>query len=554
MGATVLFLQNLARQLKLYMPAITKAAFILAIITLTLYQIQYLFQVTPAAPFQEPDNYEYYLFAQIAIRDNSFLISNPYLVYPVVGFFEHPGLLTLPVILHGLIPSVPLYWDFRIIYAIPIFTIYLMLLLITKVVLDNLTINRSYKYVAYTLVILNSLLLQQTEIIEWRGTAFTTAITLIMFYIVCYIYSKKNLQLRIKLIMASSLVGWLFLAWYTWSGWAVTLGVLLLFPAFEIYKRIKGKRLYWFLALLMVITGLAIGGFSQQIDVLIINGLQRISSGGVLGGSLNAIQGINCFNNPIQLGEVGCLTPSVGLYAVVAFIIFFAFIIRVFLANPIFSINRDKYEFFVVGAIFMTFLYLPFAMIYLRLIQLIAPFLAFGFAVGVAALFTRNDVNRVIQVCIIFVVLFASFGAVVLWMQTTDYIIHLNNPPGLIGVADYLNSSVPPNSVVLSFYGYADYLQDVGHVKVYTNTIQEINYTRIIAQNKFYSSYPINCTYLSELSPSPAYIMTSNTLVEFGIFQGVSSYSLVNDSSRQSFCNYTQIYQNQGFYLFQKDS
>ncbi|MEM4065222.1 MAG: hypothetical protein QW582_03335, partial [Candidatus Micrarchaeaceae archaeon] len=77
-------------------------------------QIYYI-AVSPASnPFLEPDDFEYYLFAQLVLSSHNISISNPYLVFPTIGFFEHPGLELMPVLLHEAIPVVPLIWDFRI--------------------------------------------------------------------------------------------------------------------------------------------------------------------------------------------------------------------------------------------------------------------------------------------------------------------------------------------------------------------------------------------------------------------------------------------------------
>ena len=103
------------------------------------------------APFQEPDNYEYLLFANMVQQNGSLNVSNPFLIYPQIGFFEHYGLYETPSILHALIPFIPLVWDFRILYLIPIISIYAIILLIAKRIMDNTPINDAYKYVAIIL-------------------------------------------------------------------------------------------------------------------------------------------------------------------------------------------------------------------------------------------------------------------------------------------------------------------------------------------------------------------------------------------------------------------
>ena len=68
------------------------------------YQLGYLHALNSGMPFLEPDNYEYYLFAQLAISHpglSPYNITNPYLLGAPAGFFEHPGLYLMPVYLYG---------------------------------------------------------------------------------------------------------------------------------------------------------------------------------------------------------------------------------------------------------------------------------------------------------------------------------------------------------------------------------------------------------------------------------------------------------------------
>ena len=103
-------------------------------------------------PFFEPDNYEYYLFAKLAIQHNTFNVSNPYIIPFKQGFFEHSGLYELPVYLYRLVPN--LIWDFRLLYLVPILVIYIIPLLIARRVFKRSIIAKGYRYIAYSMILL----------------------------------------------------------------------------------------------------------------------------------------------------------------------------------------------------------------------------------------------------------------------------------------------------------------------------------------------------------------------------------------------------------------
>ena len=85
--------------------------FVAAVAINILYQLGYLLSAQHMI-FFEPDNYEYYLFAKLAIAHPGLTpsnITNPYLIGGSLGFFEHPGLYLMPVYLYSIL-HLPLVW------------------------------------------------------------------------------------------------------------------------------------------------------------------------------------------------------------------------------------------------------------------------------------------------------------------------------------------------------------------------------------------------------------------------------------------------------------
>jgi hypothetical protein len=520
------------------------AAFFIAIVTLIVYQLS--FALVPSnAPFQEPDNYEYYLFARLAIAHGSLNVSNPYLINASAGFFEHPGLYQIPVFLHNMLPFLSLFWDFRIPYILVVFGIYAVTLLITKRILDGTLLNDTYKYVGYTLVLFNYFLLQQTELNEWRGNTFITLMLLLMFYIIAYAYSEK-LSWNKKIALFSAVIGLLALSWYMWSGWYIAFVPLLLIPVFEIYKRVKTDKLYWGIALLLVISAFLLGFASSTVDYYIILFFHEISFAFPPIASL--LNGLNCYNNPLQIGEINCLTGFNGLISVVTYLIFFAFAVLVFLKNRILSISRESYEYFLIGAVFLSLVLLIPALVYLRMIQTVAPYLAIGFGCGTAALMARGGASRIVQFLVVLAILIGAFGGILLFWQATYQVYSLNNPQGLINTSTYISQHSAPNTTVLTFYGWAWALEYYGHVKVYADTVQGLRYNVIIPMDNFFYSSPVNCTYLYKLKPD--YVLTSPDLSDFGLFNNASNNSVSKNPNALTQCGYDRVYTSMNFSLY----
>lgn len=516
---------------------------ILAIFLLVAYQAD-LILIAGNVGFLEPDNYEYYLFSSMSISQHTFNVSNPYLVFPSKGFFEHPGLYQLPVYLHYIIPALPLIWDFRIIYGITIAVFYIISLCIAKLILDNIPINKSYHYMVYALILLNFLMMQQTQIIEWRGNTFILTLQLLAFYMICLGFIRKEwgIRKRIACILASFLT--IPVAYYMWDGWIVSLVPMMLIPIFLVYGKLKDKP-YWLITFSVIIIALAVSVFYYRMELFFTNAINM----------LPLTYKVNCFDNPLQLGEVQCLDANNGIFTVAIYLLFLGVAIWTFLRDTIYGQRRDAYEYVLIGMLAMILMLLPLAMTYLRMLQIIAPYLAIGFSIGIVAFFAksaRGGVNKVVMFAIVFGILTSNVIALLIYWQNVLILYYVSNPPGIDSVAQYLSLNMP-NSTVMAFYPRGGYLEVYGHVKVYVDTIQELSYAIGKGVANFYMGYPPDsCNYLSTLPSFPDYILMSNTLLEYSFFSNASNKSIAKNPLLISECNYTLIYQKTEFYLFKR--
>lgn len=511
------------------------AFFILAIVLLISYQV--FWALKPG--MYEPDSYEYLLFAQLAIKAHSFNVSNIYLVYPWQHFFEHYGLFELPVMLHYILPFLPLIWDFRILYSLAIIVIYLICLLITRRILNATPLSKAYRYVCYSLVLLNYLLLQGSELVEYRGLLFAAAFQLIMFYLICILFLDWKVLSKAKRVLALLAIPCLILAsWWMWSGYYVIFVPLALIPLFLLYKRIKGRKLYWALALFCIILAFCMALFNSQIDLFLIKTF-----------NLSYYVGGSCLNNALSIGELQCLTYSNGLYTILLYLVFFALAIRVFLSDNIFARDRNKYDYLLIGAFCMALIMLPLAMMYLRLLQLIAPYMAICFSLGLVGAFARSGAGKMVTALVLLAVLISSVISFAIWFNVTSILYTLNNPPGLIAASAWLKANAA-GSDVLGFYAWGDFMEYVGNVKVYADTIQELNTSRNQQIDNFYASSPPNCTFITSLKPQPDYILASNSLMSFVLFENASNGSIAHSPMLVTECGYSLAYSANGFDVF----
>lgn len=513
--------------------------FIFSIGLLIVYQLSFVLGPN-ATPFLEPDNYMYGLFSSLALTHGLFnaSITNPYLVYTHIGFFEAAGLYQVPALLHLAIPFIPLVWDFRILYALAVAAIYIVTLLITRRVMDNLPLNQAYRYTAYAIVMMSFLLMQQTEINEWRGNTFITAFGLIIFYLLCLAFLNKGWKFCKKLLCFLVCLVLVAASYYMWSGWIINLLPFAMIPIFIIYAWLKKyPKFYWVLALTVFFTACLISVFTVPIQHFVVFTLQTIH--------IPFGQTLNCFYNPLALSEVQCLNVSDGLYTVALDMFFLAMTIKIFLSNKTFNLNKNKYEYLIIGIAAMILLALPVVLLYVRLLQVIAPYLTLAFAIGTVTLLARMGASRFVVALVVLIILISSMVAVLTFWQTTATLVTAINPIGLQNAANWLSGY--PNSTTFTFYAYGDYLEVYGHQKVYTDTIQELNIANVIKQDDFFSGD--NCT-LPNLGVKPDFIMASGDLSTFSLFQNVSHESFAYSPMSLEQCGYTLAYSANGFFVF----
>lgn len=495
----------------------------------------------------EPDALVYLNFATLAMHQGVFngSITNPYLAYPRTGFFEGAGLYQLPALLHLALPSIPLIWDFRILFALAVAAIYLVTLLIAKKILDRIPINHAFKYVAYSMILMSFLLMQYNEVIEWRGDTFITALGLIIFYLVCLLFLNKEWKPLKKLLVFSGALFFLFASYYMWSGWEINLLPFLLIPIFLVYDRLKAlPKFYWTLSIVIFFIAVVICVLTLQIQQLIVSIL----------GATTAHYGyyLNCFYNPLSLSEVACLNFSNGLYTVALDMFFLAITVKVFLSDKMFSLEKKKYEYLIIGMTGLILLGMPLVLLYVRLLQAIAPYLTLAFAVGTVTLLSRMGSNRLVLVLVVLAILISSVISVLIFWQTTAILYTISNPLGLQSVTGWLNTNANRSSTVLGFYSWGDALEYSGHVLAYSDTIQQLNISRIEGEDAFYSTGNITqaCSYLSNLDPHPDYVLTSAMLGNFTLFQNMSANSIVKNQFGIETCGYTLAYNANGFYVW----
>ena len=516
-----------------------------AIVLQVCFQISYVLQTNPAMPFMEPDNYIYLLFAQIALNNaslNARTILNPYLIGAPRGFFEHPGLYQLPVLVARLM-GLPLVWAFRLIQGIVVLGIYLFVILFIKRVLDNTYLSNTWKNLAYAIGITVPLLMQYTEIIEWRGSEFIELLSLILVYFLADLFTQKKWgKITVDIAAIGVVLGF---GWWMWSGWPVlpvSLGlVALLGLGYRLFISNKPERIR--LIVIVLITALILLFiFFRQAEHVFELILSKIGIGGI---------GIVTASNPLELGEVGALNYSNGLLDVLAMLFFGAIALFTFLGKTYLIKDKQKYEYLLAFVMTMEIVLLPLAMTYLRLVSLAAPYLAVLYALGFVGFFTyfiKAGSNRIILSITIFLFLIGNFVGSYLFYLGSIYLYHYNNPHGLIGVGNYLKNYT--NNTVFAYYGYGDWLEQYVHVKVYTDTIQGLNPTVIKQDDKvFYANGSEACALLQKIKPRPEFVLVSRAMLNTSLFANATNQSIIREPFGLDNCG-KLVYDQSGFYLF----
>ena len=532
---------------------------VLSILLVVGYQVYTVLHTNPNLPFIEPDNYEYYLFAQLAVSHNTLNVSNPYVIQSSLTnhnskFFESPGLYQAPVILHWLLPVIPLMWDFRIIYSIVILSVYGLTLLIAKKLLDNPLILKGYKNFSYSLILISFILMQQSQIIEWRGTLFIVAFQLAILYLMSYIFTsleqdqdqqtrtfKHNLNI---LLSAVGIVLFIIMSWYFWSGWyvnlVITIALIILFTLYYFTKKVGNLRniLYKLLVILLIIIPTVVLFFTNYFVVISV-------------GLINKFYIMpSCLTNPLNLSEVACLNASNGLFVVALDLFFGCFILLAFFLEKLYGSYKRKYEYAILGSIFLILIQLPLVVGYVRLIQLIAPYLTIIFSIGAVALFIRSGSRRGVNILVMFMIFVSSAFGMFVYASSVNRLYTLDNPIGLYNIASQLS----PNSTIFTFYGYGDIIEQVGNAKVYSDTIQALNVSVIEQQdNILLDNYSTACISINNNFSASNYVLVSPMLENYTIFANATNESIIKNPLSLNKCSgYSLINENNSFYLFRR--
>ncbi|MEM4066549.1 MAG: hypothetical protein QXV17_06795, partial [Candidatus Micrarchaeaceae archaeon] len=464
--------------------------------------------------------------------------------------FEHPGLELMPVLLHEAIPSIPLIWDFRLLQALAVIGIYAFTLLLAKRIIDYLGISRAYRYGVYIFTVGSSLLMQYTEVIEWRGTEFITAIQLCMVYLLALYYTdygkggrgalREELE---NMILPATLVLAILSVWIWSGGFVNLLALVVAIPMIWLYRFVIKKHPgVW----KYVAAGIALGAV---ILFFAAAPVENMISGFTVHYGLPS-----CTANPINIGEIQCLNASNGLMLVLMDLVFGAVAIVMLLQDKgLFVSQKSEYEYFIYIILIMALLQLPLAMVYIRALSLIAPYLALLFGFGVVAMFTefaKRGSNPLVRAIVFLMIAIATIVGMLLFFSASLYLHSQSTPAGLQAIAAYLNINAQ-NSTVLAYFGYGDYLEAYGHVKVYADTVQELNYSRIEQyDNIFLSSGSSACNLLSAVKPAPQYVLLSPIMKNISIFANASNSSLISNPAGIEQCGYELVKNESGFWLF----
>jgi hypothetical protein len=521
--------------------------FLAAVALSIAYQTSYVVNTNPHIPFLEPDNYEYYLFAQLAVAHPALTpanITNPYLINSPVGFFEHPGLYLIPVYFSSILP-IPMIWVFRILQGLAVIVIYLFSLLIVKKVLDALPVSKIYHWMAYTIVITSFLIMQYTEITEWRGNEFMTAISLVIVYLMAWLYTKGYQPHRVWLVWLPVTALTLLAIWIWSAGGAVIVPlVTVLFFSFMLYNLFlhKHSNVWRYVAMAVVALSILLFFFPAPIE----NSISSITALGGFDGCLGS--------NLLNIGELQCLNASNGLIAVLMMMVFGSFALAAFLGNTIMNTKRKEYEYYLFGVFMAAILFLPLALIFIRMVGLVAPYLTILYALGIVAMlsyFSKSGSNRIVLSLTIILILLSSFVGQYIFYISSMTLYNFANPPGLVNATMYMNSSVP-DGTVLTYYGYGGYLEAFGHLRVYADTVQGLNYTKIIQIDRvFTSNSSVACQLIKSFVPKPDFIMLSENMLNSTAFVNVSNYSILKEPSTFSdACGYGLEYDEGGFFVY----
>jgi hypothetical protein len=257
--------------------------------------------------------------------------------------------------------------------------------------------------------------------------------------------------------------------------------------------------------------------------------------------------------NPIHISELECLSPSNGLTLVVASgVIFLLGLTQVWK----YSIEKRVASFYVYMFMAAGLAWLPVAMLYVRIVTVLAPFLAIGFGLGYSVLQYRAGGDLVGRVILVAVSLTVIAG--LLYFMYAYYVqayaqYLVDNPSFLAPVGNVINAQSGSVDLV-TFYAYGDWFETYTKANVYADTIQGLNYTRIdeidgiLLANSTYA-----CRMLQSMKPAaPNYVLISKMFKGYVILMNASNSSLLENPASLSECGFRLIYSSNNTTLWSR--
>lgn len=477
------------------------------------------------APFFEPDNYMYYKYA-FELLNHLPIINNQLVGLGSLRFFEHSGLFQLPVLLADVL-HIPLIWAFRVpmllLFGSNIFLLYLLINEFYK----PLLLPPSIRYWGFAFGFLYPLLLFQSEPIEWRGNLFLSTCLLALALLFYKQYGARGLKFRAIYLLLS--VPIILFAYWMWSGWFAILPfffVMLLFTYTPHF--IKTKRHALSVAGFLAFCCLILFVFHNYFVILIDHFTSFFGFPG-------------CGYNPIDIGEIACLTPSNGLTLVISSLLVF---LLGYTMVWKYSTNQRLTNFYLYLEIAMCITLLPLALVYVRLVTLIAPFCALAFALGYASMQYsggRTKSSKALQIIILCVILVGLLYFMYAYFGTSYATYKIDNPPFLPVVGNYLNQQ---NGTIdlLTFYAYGDWFETYTHAQVYADTIQGLNYSKIeLIDNVLLANASSACTELHAFGAKPNYLLVSPMFKGFVVLENATNESVVINPVGLAQCGYNSV-------------
>ena len=500
---------------------------LLCVIAVVLYyNIAWIVHTTAYGPFYEPDNYMYYKYALEMVK------GLPQLNTQLIGlgalpFFEHPGLYQVPAVV-AIVLHIPLVWAFRLLMFLLIACNMILIYKFVHTFYEAMLLPQTLEYFGVALAFLFPLLVYQFEPIEWRGNLFLATIALLMAWLFFKQYRAKEYKRKaIYLILAILLIP---VSWYMWSGWygivPVFFGLMFLFTYMPNVLTTKKRVVY--LSGILVIGLLVLFVLHTDASMLFSDAIGKY--------------GISCMNNPLDIGELECLNPSNGLTLVVASIaIFLLGLIMVWRH----SIEKRITAFYVYMLLAAGIAWMPIALIYLRIITVLAPFLAIAFGVGYSVMQYRAGGDMVGRIIFITVSLIVISGLLYFMYAyyTQAYGQYLVDNPSFLPLVGNVINAQNGNVDLFTFYAYGDWFETYTKANVYADTIQGLNNTKIeLMDNVLLANSTDVCSLMSSLKPEPNYVLISKMFKGYVILENASNSSLLEQPSILSKCGFREIY------------